>query len=30
MIAAAAWPKLQAKDFAEPNLSANPSLAMGR
>ena len=30
MIAAAAWPKLQAKDFADPSLSADPSLALGR
>ena len=30
MIAAAAWPKLQAKDFADPGLSADPSLALGR
>jgi N6-L-threonylcarbamoyladenine synthase len=30
MIAAAAWPKLQAKEFADPGLSADPSLALGR
>jgi N6-L-threonylcarbamoyladenine synthase len=30
MIAAAAWPRLQAKDFADPGLSADPSLALGR
>jgi N6-L-threonylcarbamoyladenine synthase len=30
MIAAAAWPKLQASDFAAANLSAEPSLALGR
>jgi N6-L-threonylcarbamoyladenine synthase len=29
MIAAAAWPKLQAKEFADPDLSADPSLALG-
>jgi N6-L-threonylcarbamoyladenine synthase len=29
MIAAAAWPKLQAKEFAEASLSADPSLALG-
>ncbi len=29
MIAAAAWPKLQAKEFAAPGLSADPSLALG-
>ncbi|HEY1160297.1 MAG TPA: tRNA (adenosine(37)-N6)-threonylcarbamoyltransferase complex transferase subunit TsaD [Terracidiphilus sp.] len=29
MIAAAAWPRLQARDFAPPNLSADPSLALG-
>jgi len=30
MVATAAWPKLQAKEFADPGLSANPSLALGR
>ncbi len=30
MIAAAAWPKLLAGDFAPANLSADPSLALGR
>ena len=30
MIAAAAWPRLQAKDFADQSLSADPSLALGR
>ncbi len=30
MIAAAAWPKLLAKEFAKPGLSADPSLALGR
>jgi N6-L-threonylcarbamoyladenine synthase len=30
MIAAAAWPRLQAGDFAAPELSADPSLALGR
>ncbi|MGD0630834.1 MAG: tRNA (adenosine(37)-N6)-threonylcarbamoyltransferase complex transferase subunit TsaD [Terracidiphilus sp.] len=30
MIAAAAWPRLLAQDFAPPDLSANPSLALGR
>ncbi len=30
MIAAAAWPKLLAKEFAPPTLSADPSLALGR
>jgi N6-L-threonylcarbamoyladenine synthase len=30
MIAAAAWPRLQASDFASPSLSADPSLALGR
>ncbi|MGD0519673.1 MAG: tRNA (adenosine(37)-N6)-threonylcarbamoyltransferase complex transferase subunit TsaD [Terracidiphilus sp.] len=29
MIAAAAWPRLEAKDFAKPDLSADPSLALG-
>ncbi len=29
MIAAAAWPRLQAGDFAPSNLSADPSLALG-
>ena len=28
MIAAAAWPRLLAKDFAPPELSADPSLAL--
>jgi len=30
MIAAAAWPRLLAKDFAPADLSADPSLALGR
>ena len=30
MIAAAAWPRLLAQDFAAPDLSADPSLALGR
>jgi N6-L-threonylcarbamoyladenine synthase len=30
MIAAAAWPRLQAQDFADPSLSASPSLTLGR
>ncbi|MDR3750088.1 MAG: tRNA (adenosine(37)-N6)-threonylcarbamoyltransferase complex transferase subunit TsaD [Terracidiphilus sp.] len=30
MIGAAAWPRLQAKEFAGPSLSADPSLALGR
>ena len=30
MIAAAAWPRLQAGEFAPPNLSADPSLALGK
>jgi N6-L-threonylcarbamoyladenine synthase len=30
MIAAAAWPRFIAKEFAPPELSANPSLALGR
>jgi tRNA N6-adenosine threonylcarbamoyltransferase len=30
MIAAAAWPRLQAGDFADSSLSADPSLALGR
>ena len=30
MIAAAAWPRYLAKDFAENSLSADPSLALGR
>jgi N6-L-threonylcarbamoyladenine synthase len=30
MIAAAAWPRLEAKDFADSGLSADPSLALGR
>jgi N6-L-threonylcarbamoyladenine synthase len=29
MIAAAAWPRLEAKDFADTGLSADPSLALG-
>jgi N6-L-threonylcarbamoyladenine synthase len=29
MIAAAAWPRLQAGEFAPPDLSASPSLALG-
>ena len=29
MIAAAAWPRLEAKDFADQSLSADPSLALG-
>ncbi len=29
MIAAAAWPRLQSRDFAPSNLSADPSLALG-
>ena len=29
MIAAAAWPRLQARDFAPPELTADPSLALG-
>jgi N6-L-threonylcarbamoyladenine synthase len=29
MIAAAAWPRLQAGEFAPPDLSADPSLALG-
>ncbi len=29
MIAAAAWPRLQAGEFAPPSLSADPSLALG-
>jgi len=29
MIAAAAWPRFLAQDFAPPNLSADPSLALG-
>jgi len=29
MIAAAAWPRLLAKEFAAPDLSADPSLALG-
>ena len=28
MIAAAAWPRLLAQDFAPPELSADPSLAL--
>jgi N6-L-threonylcarbamoyladenine synthase len=28
MIAAAAWPRLLARDFAPPDLSADPSLAL--
>jgi N6-L-threonylcarbamoyladenine synthase len=30
MIAAAAWPRFLAGDFADQSLSANPSLALGR
>ncbi len=30
MIGAAAWPRLLARDFAPPDLSADPSLALGR
>jgi N6-L-threonylcarbamoyladenine synthase len=30
MIAAAAWPRFAACEFASPDLSANPSLALGR
>ncbi len=30
MIATAAWPRLQAGDFADQSLSADPSLALGR
>jgi N6-L-threonylcarbamoyladenine synthase len=30
MIAAAAWPRFLARDFALPDLSADPSLALGR
>jgi N6-L-threonylcarbamoyladenine synthase len=30
MIAAAAWPRFQAGEFASPDLSADPSLALGR
>ena len=30
MIAAAAWPRFLARDFAPPDLSADPSLALGR
>jgi N6-L-threonylcarbamoyladenine synthase len=30
MIAAAAWPRLQAGEFAPSSISANPSLALGR
>jgi N6-L-threonylcarbamoyladenine synthase len=30
MIAAAAWPRFLAQDFAAPDLSANPSLALGQ
>jgi N6-L-threonylcarbamoyladenine synthase len=30
MIAAAAWPRFQAGEFAGPELSADPSLALGR
>jgi N6-L-threonylcarbamoyladenine synthase len=30
MIAAAAWPRFLAQDFAKPDLSADPSLALGR
>jgi hypothetical protein len=28
MIAAAAWPRLLARDFAPPELTADPSLAL--
>ncbi len=28
MIAAAAWPRFLAQDFAPPDLTANPSLAL--
>jgi N6-L-threonylcarbamoyladenine synthase len=30
MIAAAAWPKFAARDFAGPSLNADPSLRLGR
>jgi N6-L-threonylcarbamoyladenine synthase len=30
MIAAAAWPRFQSREFADPSLSADPSLALGR
>jgi N6-L-threonylcarbamoyladenine synthase len=30
MIAAAAWPRFQAGEFAADSLSGNPSLALGR
>jgi N6-L-threonylcarbamoyladenine synthase len=30
MIAAAAWPRFQAGEFADGSLSADPSLALGR
>jgi N6-L-threonylcarbamoyladenine synthase len=30
MIAAAAWPRFLAGEFAEDSLSANPSLALGK
>jgi N6-L-threonylcarbamoyladenine synthase len=30
MIAAAAWPRLQSRDFASPSLSADPSLVLGQ
>jgi hypothetical protein len=30
MIAAAAWPRLQAGQFAPADLSADPSLALGK
>jgi N6-L-threonylcarbamoyladenine synthase len=30
MIAAAAWPRFQAGEFADGSLSGNPSLALGR
>jgi N6-L-threonylcarbamoyladenine synthase len=30
MIAAAAWPRFQAREFAPPSLSADPSLALGK
>jgi len=29
MIAAAAWPRFQAGEFADTELTANPSLALG-
>jgi len=30
MIAAAAWPRFQAREFAPASLSADPSLALGK